>query len=142
MKSRLLLPNKYKKIGLMLFPIFLLYYFYIEHFDTGFIKFDVGFKNFASPYLDDEFVFLGLIVSLMMISFSKEKNEDEYIALVRLESLQWAVVINYALLIICAFVFYGFDFLSVMIYNMFTVLVIFIIRFNFIVYRNNKRVSA
>jgi hypothetical protein len=73
-----------------------------------------------------------------MVGFSKEKNEDEFIANLRLSSLLWAVLVNYGLLLL-AFVFvYGFPFLNVMVYNMFTVLIIFIARFNYILHRNSN----
>jgi hypothetical protein len=48
------------------------------------------------------------------------------------------VLLNYVLLIICFVFVYGFSFLNVMIYNMFTVLILFIIRFNYILYRSSK----
>ncbi|MBK8611623.1 MAG: hypothetical protein IPL84_17210 [Chitinophagaceae bacterium] len=78
------------------------------------------------------------IIGAMLVSFSREKNEDEFIAKLRLSSLQWAVALSY-LLLLFAFIFvYGTAFLNVMIYNMFTVLIIFIIRFNYILYKNSK----
>jgi hypothetical protein len=77
----------------------------------------------------------------MMVGFSKEKNEDEYIANLRLSSLMWAVWVNYALLLLSFIFVYGMGFLHVMIYNMFTVLIIFIGRFNLILFKN-KMISA
>lgn len=71
-----------------------------------------------------------MIISSVLVAFSKEVNEDEYISKIRLESLVWAVYLNYAILLL-AFVFvYGMSFLWVMIFNMFTILIFFIIRFN------------
>ena len=48
------------------------------------------------------------------------------------------VKINYILLLLAFLFVYGTDFLIVMIYNMFTVLIIFIVRFNYILYKNSK----
>jgi hypothetical protein len=78
------------------------------------------------------------LVGALLVSFSREEREDEFIAKLRQSSLLWAVLLNYVLLIICFAFVYGFSFLNVMIYNMFTVLVLFIIRFNYILYRSSK----
>ena len=81
------------------------------------------------------------IIGALLVGFSKEKQEDEYIAEVRLNALLWAVLVNYCLLL-AAFVFvYGLSFLTVMIYNMFTVLILFIARFHIALYRNAKNIS-
>jgi hypothetical protein len=36
-----------------------------------------------------------IILSLLVVAFSKEKSEDEYISKIRLESLVWSVYLNY-----------------------------------------------
>ncbi|TKK72047.1 hypothetical protein FC093_03280 [Ilyomonas limi] len=77
------------------------------------------------------------IAGALMVGFSKEKAEDEFIAELRLSSLLWAVWVNYGLLLFAFLFIYGSAFLNVMLYNMFTVLIIFIIRFHYILYRNN-----
>lgn len=79
-----------------------------------------------------------LILSLLIFAFSREKNEDEYIQKIRLDSLVWATYINYGLLFIAFFIFWSFSFLSVMIYNMFTHLLIFVIRFNYYKIKMNR----
>src|SRR5699024_8602129 len=81
------------------------------------------------------------IIGGLMVGFSKEKNEDEYISNLRLNSLLWAVLVNYLLLLFMFIFIYGFGFLDVMIYNMFTVLIIFIAKFNYSLFRNSKSVS-
>ena len=88
--------------------------------------------------LTDEIAITGIIVSLLLIAFAREKEEDEFIHLIRLESWQWAVLVNFVLLIIATWLFYGFAFLNVMVYNMLTVLVLFIIRFQLVVYRSKR----
>ncbi|SIO45717.1 hypothetical protein [Chitinophaga niabensis] len=138
MKSKFLLPHLYKKIGWSITIPFLI--IGILLFPLG----DVFFKNatwltfldnFPGQYTD-EIIAAGLIMGMLLVAFSKEKVEDEYINKVRLESLQISVLINYLLLIICILLIYDVEFLSVMTYNMFTILLLFIIRFNFIIYRN------
>jgi len=80
------------------------------------------------------------LIGALMVGFSKEKLEDEFIANLRLSSLLWSVWINYLLLLVSYIFIYGFPFLNVMLYNMFTILIIFIARFNFILYRSSKMV--
>jgi len=81
------------------------------------------------------------IIGGLMVSFSKEKKEDEFIANLRLSSLLWSVWVNYILLLIAFIFIYGSAFFNVMVYNMFTILIIFIIRFNYILYKSSKTTS-
>jgi hypothetical protein len=50
----------------------------------------------------------------------------------RLESLQWAIYGNTLILVLCIAFIHGFLFLDVMIYNMFTPLLIFVLRFHWL----------
>lgn len=97
-------------------------------------------KNFSffETNITNTLVGVLFIAGALLVGFSREKNEDEYIANLRLSSLLWAVLVN-SLLLIFAFIFiYGTAFLNVMVYNMFTVLIIFIGRFNYVLFRNNR----
>lgn len=142
MKSRYLLPHLCKKIGGVLFLLF--FGFYLLLLLTGFsVKWaNVENGNLSTEGYSDETIITGLVISLLMIAFSKEKNEDEYIAVVRLESLQWGIYINYGLLIIGTWCFYGFDYLGIMIYNMFTPLVFFILRFHYVIIKNRRTLPS
>jgi hypothetical protein len=77
----------------------------------------------------NEIIGVLIILSSIFVAFSKEKEEDEYILKIRLESLVWAVYVNYGILLISLLFIYDFSFLYVMIFNMFTVIIFFIIRF-------------
>ena len=143
MKSKLLLPHRYKWIGFFLFipfsvlgVLFLYADFTIEALQFTFIHTD-GI-NASNNNLTDELALTGVIISLMMMAFAREKEEDEFIHLTRLECWQWSVIINFALLIFATWLLYDFAFLYVMIYNILAILVIFIIRFQWMVYRNKK----
>jgi hypothetical protein len=87
----------------------------------------------------DEILSLGLIIGALLSGFSREKVEDEYINQIRLESLVWAMYINFAILIIAIILISGIDFMNVMMYNMFTVLLFFVIRFHIILWAKNRR---
>ena len=69
---------------------------------------------------------IGFIISIMFIAFSKEKKEDELLSKIRLESLMWAVYINYTIIIVCTITLYGLAFSWVMLLNLFTLLIMYI----------------
>lgn len=94
--------------------------------------------SWSDGNLWDEIILSFVIIGLLLISFSKEKNEDEYISLLRLKSWQWSVLVSYGVLFIATWTIYGGMFLVFMIYNMLTVLLVFIIKFNFNLYRLRK----
>jgi len=156
MSSRLLLPNLYKKIGwFILIPstilgILLAYqefgadWLWARVFAIANDGKDGKYLYLSSRYTNITNTVIGalFIMGAMLVSFSKEKNEDEFIAEIRLSSLLWAVWVSYILLLIAFLFVYGSPFLDVMVYNMFTVLIIFIIRFNYILYKNAKTVSV
>jgi hypothetical protein len=81
------------------------------------------------------------ILGAMMVAFAKEKTEDEYIAKLRLSSLLWSVWVNYIFLLLALAFVWGFSFFNVMVYNMFTILIIFIIRFNYLLYRSTNAMA-
>lgn len=155
MSNKLLLPNRYKKIGWgILIPSTILGIVLAFHeFGEGWMHAPVfaiandgdkldGYKYFTVSDANITNTVIGVLflIGAMLVSFSKEKNEDEFIAEIRLSSLLWAVCVSYILLLIAFLFVYGTPFLDVMIYNMFTVLIIFIIRFNYILYKNSKTV--
>jgi len=76
----------------------------------------------------------------LMIVFSKEKIEDEYINSIRLNALQWALFTNYLCLLLAVVFVYGIPFLNIMVYNMFTVILIYIPRFYYLLWKISKTV--
>jgi hypothetical protein len=106
-----------------------------------FAEFEFSFLDISSlDNITDEIALTGIIVGLLLIAFSREKQEDEYINSIRLQSLQWAVLINYVLLIAATWIVYGLAYIDVMVYNMLTVLIIFIVRFH-LALRKEKRTN-
>ena len=144
MKLNYLFPSKYKKIGWFIFIPTLLFGLFTIIFDFEPEFLDVKTFSFFSDDLFKQDVYFGLIknnilneilgvlmvIGSVLVAFSKEVDEDEYISKIRLESLVWAVYLNYAILLVAIVFVFGFSFLWVMIFNMFTILIFFIIRFN------------
>ena len=156
MKTQFLFSNQYKKIGwIILIPsailgiLILFFDFNFEFLDSkvftiyskelfapsptifGFIK-----GNYANTIVGILF-----LAGAILVAFSKEKHEDEFVAKTRLESLVWAIYVNYAILTLCFLFFFNMEFLLVMIFNMFTVLIFFIIRFYYVLFKSNKSLS-
>lgn len=151
MKNSLLLANKYKQLGFVLFiPTLLIgLYIMITGFEFSWLnakvfsllpQFSLGSSDANNRIfqvnLSKTVVGVLFIIVCLLIAFSKEKNEDEYIAKLRQNALLWAVLINYILLIIAFVLIYDVGFMNVMIYNMFTVLLLFIFRFHYLLYRS------
>ena len=94
MKTTLLLPNGFKKIGWAIFvPAFLLgcsICFFGENFDRWLFR-ETVMNNIA---------IIGTVVGALFIGFSREKIEDEMIQHIRLNALMAAMWINYLLLIV------------------------------------------
>lgn len=153
MKTNYLFPNAYKKTSLIVFILISIIMIIISIFNDD-LKLQLMVKTFAfisdQPFekplyfswIEDDFLpeLLGIILILsgLIFAFSKEKTEDEMISKIRIESLVWATYINYVVLLFCIVFIYGMTFFSVMLYNMFTLLFFFIIRFHWMLYKNNK----
>jgi hypothetical protein len=152
MKINFLFPNKYKRI-----VWFILLPSLVAGFLTIALNYEPEFFDWRVPTLladrfMDENVFMGItennvlneilgisiIISALLVAFSKEKTEDEYIAKTRLESLVWATYFNYGILLVAILFVYDLAFFWVMVFNMFTLLLFFIVRFNYQIYKLNK----
>ncbi len=151
MKAKFLFPYQYKLIGWMITILILIIWLFgvISGSQYDFFTITLPFKyalqdsfnaktNETTLSLGDEFMVVGLITGMIMIAFSREKVEDEYVAQVRLETLQWAIYINFGLLIVATLLVYGTYYFNVMIYNMFTPLLFFIARFYYVLYFKSK----
>ena len=81
-----------------------------------------------------------LIISSLLVAFFKENPEDEYISKIRLESLVWVVYFNCAIFLISLLFIFDLSFLWVMIFNMLSILLFFIIRFNWQIFKLKKSI--
>ena len=146
MKTNYLLPNKYKKVGWILFLLVIFFYIILGITQYDGILFqtkvlsilnydgytDESFFKIITNDIKDEIIASLMILGGLLIGFTREKIEDEFIYKLRNDSLVWAIIFNYVILLITIVFIYDTDFFSVMVYNMFTPLIFFIIRFNFL----------
>lgn len=154
MKTSYLFPYQFKKISGIVFWVSLLLlsgYYILDNFGNFEIKTkvfsvignsgllgDSEWFMWIENSIVDEVLFLLLIVSGLVYAFSKEKTEDEMVSKIRLDSLVWATYFNYIVILLCYMFIYGIAFLNVMMVALFSHLLFFIIRFRWIMYKQNK----
>lgn len=158
MKTNYLLPYRFKKIGWFLFipgVILGIVYLLFNYIDNQLVLLNVpvlaiadesllgetSFFSIIENNIFDEIIGLLLIFGSLFIAFSKEESEDEFISKIRLESLVWATYINYMILLLAIVFVYGFVFFWVLVFNMFTVLIFFLVRFNWVLYKTKTRLQ-
>jgi len=156
MKSRFLFSHKYKPLGWVLFIVGSLIGVFVL-FDSNHLPVwevnvfplfgDGSFMGNGNPSFTwskndivDEIAALLIVIGGILVAFSKTEDEDEFISKIRMESLIWATYVNYIVLLIAVLFVFDMAFFNVMIVNMFTILVFFIVRFHYVLYKSKKGV--
>ena len=151
MKTNYLISNKYKTPGYVLFFLGItsgVFLFFAEYEymplempvfaifnEDGIFGDGGGWFKVITNGVADELASIALIVGGLMAVFSKEKVEDEFIYKLRTDSLVWTIIVNYIVLLFAIIFIYEFTFFHVLVYHMFTPLIFFIIRFNFLKFK-------
>ncbi|MFA6334379.1 MAG: hypothetical protein WCX48_02340 [Bacteroidales bacterium] len=157
MKTKFLLPNKFIKVGFILlglsillmlftgifgdiklltkFPVFYIY-------NSGVFPAISDAQNHLMGFMYDD-IHYELIVTLFVlgcvfIGFSRLKSEDEYTVNLRLESLLWAMYVNFAIFLFSVLFIYGLFFLEIQLYCLLAFLAIFNLRFYYMLYQSKK----
>ncbi len=149
MKSLLLFPVRFRLIGVwimflsMLFGMFCLF----SNFEFSFLNLpmfaiygdqlfgkDVLFSIFTDNLTLELFGIL-YVVGLLFAGFSRLPEEDEFSLQIRYNALMWSALISCILLIFTILFFYGSGFFICMIFNMFWVPTLYVLRFHYLVYR-------
>lgn len=153
MKRIFLLPHNFKKVGwAILIPTFVI----------GFMMFIDGCNGFpgylmkgldpagglyrvldsdAMTAILNNIAIIGISVGSLFVVCSREPIEDELITQVRLNSLLVALYLNTAFVVVSALCFYELDYLYVMIGNIFTVLLVFLVVYEVKMWRLKKSLS-
>ncbi len=82
---------------------------------------------------------LAMAIGLFLVAFAKEKIEDEQISQLRLDSLQWAIYLNYILLTVS--LIFSSDKEHILLLNLWVPLIFLIIRFRWAIFRLNSSLS-
>jgi len=86
--------------------------------------FTIIHTNFA-----DELILLLLIAGLLFLMFSEDRFENQHLNQFRIKALIYAIITNYLLLIFSILFIFGGGFMSVLIFNLFSILIIYQIFF-------------
>jgi hypothetical protein len=97
---------------------------------------------FSAPHLFFIGTTLMVLVGLFLIAFSKERIEDEQIVQLRLDSLRWAIYLNYGILLFSLVFTHGSDSHHILLLNIWLPLLFFILRFQWILYRLNRSAKS
>lgn len=152
MKSKYLFPIVFRKIGWSLFIPFLLWGIGYMFSGGTFIEIDGSntialFDGFSDTKFlcitnndswTDELIIIFLTISMLFIGFSKEQDEDECISSIRMNALIWAIMVNCILLIIGTMLIFGLPYLNFMTIYMFSLLLLFIIKYAWDIYMFRK----
>jgi len=146
MRTNYLLPFKSRYFGIALILLHIPIKLYWDaqypgggahrHIDPA----DRGNTLFSPPHLFFIGTTLMVLVGLFLIAFSKEKVEDEQIVQVRLDSLRWAIYLNYAILLFSLVFTETNESTHILFLNMWLPLLFFILRFQWVLYRLNRSV--
>jgi hypothetical protein len=155
-----LFPHSFRKFGWILFiPGVVLGGIYMVY------EFEWSFMNITLPTFRDEFQLFNnyvpeagprwrienltnelicflILFGAMFVAFSKEIDEDEFHVHLRLSALVWAVYLNIAIQIIAIIILYGFAFLFFMQTNLFLVMILFIVRYHWILRKYKLQTDA
>jgi hypothetical protein len=124
-----MLPYRYKAAGVLLTAAGLI--MGILYFMADF-RFELPVLAVLSSYAEtkflatfttnfaDELILLTLLAGFLLIVFTREKEEDESFAELRLRSAVYAVLINSGILVFSLLFLYGGAFAGVLIANMYT----------------------
>ena len=146
-----LLPGRLKLQGSIL--IFIGSFLGIVRFWYGIKPDFLNFKMFAiySSYLQsktfevvtnqmsEEVVGILILSGLFMVAFAKEKNENHRISAFRLKSFFISFYLNTLFLILAMIFTFGFGFVYMMIVNLVSWLLIYIVSFRILIYIDSKR---
>ena len=149
MEKIFLLPNGFKKVGwIILVPTFVLGVLMTIDGYNGFPSFllpewiplamkRVLTSDWVGKILNNVAI-IGFCLGCLFVACSRERVEDELIGRIRLNSLLIALYINSSVLIILSLFCYELLFLNVLVFNMFTNIIIFLIVFEMKLWKLKK----
>jgi uncharacterized membrane protein len=97
---------------------------------------------FSPPHLFFIGTTLLVLVGLFLIAFSKERIEDEQIVQLRLDSLRWAIYLNYAILLFTLVFTHGAESKHILVLNIWLPLLFFVLRFQWVLYKLKRSAKS
>ena len=146
MKTKIfLLPYRFKVIGLVTILLTILFYFVSKLSEGSLIKLKLfcynGWADINSGFgihtvdMDTSIQIIGVVLSLLFIALSKERIEDECMSAIRAKAFNITLLFSSALIVISTILIFGIEYLNVLIANLFSFPLIYIIVQRVLVYR-------
>lgn len=160
MKKTYLLPNCFKTVGRVLVGLCALWlalgaftpldlnFEYRTLSLFGAFEFGNVESEAASPWFCTTSTSFGLtifpvllFVGLIFIAFSRNKIEDELIGRIREQSFVWAMLVGTLVVVAATLLLYGFAYLYFTFYDAHLFLVLFLLKFDYEIYKLKKSVG-
>ena len=150
MKKSYLLPVGFKKAGLwMVVPFLVLCVLCLcgvtDELNLSILSVKMpalidysGWFTMNETNLIVEIAMLGLLVSLVFIGLSRERDEDEMTAHIRMQSFVWSAWATSAVVALGIFFVYDLEFVTFMFVAMYLYLMLYAVKFNLAMYRERK----
>lgn len=145
----ILLSPKVKFLGLALTVVGLIFGIFVG-FDADWLEMEIPAlvsedilgktEFFTMTKANLGFTILGilLIAGGLLMAFSREKIEDEFVNHLRLRAIRYALIINYFVLFLCYWLVWGLSFAWVMFINLYSTLFLFIAIFQILLVKAQK----
>lgn len=153
MKTKLLFPPLFKHLGiaLLVLTITVATLSTVLKFDIIEIYLKVPVLYSDMPMSSEDSVIFGIqennisftlllllsILASIFIIFSREREEDEFTSQIRLSALLWTILVNYIIYLFIIISVYGYPFLAVSQFSLFTLPIIYSLRFHYLLYKNS-----
>ncbi|MBR5199972.1 MAG: hypothetical protein IKW20_09160 [Bacteroidales bacterium] len=140
MKQNYLLPHGFKRVGLIMLVPFLAaciwllcgpcegYWFTV---DVPALASTSEWFGMTATDPVNEICMLGLLVSLVFIALSREKDEDEMTAVVRMQSFVWSFWCTAVLMLVAILFVYDLAFMYFAFASVFVCFIMYICKFNY-----------
>jgi IS4 transposase len=146
MRTNYLLPFNSRYFGIVLILVHIpVKLFWDAHYGEGWAHRHADPSGSGNPLFSPAHLFfigttLMVLIGLFLIAFSKERVEDEQIVQLRLDSLRWAIYLNYAILLFSLVFTETSESNHILFLNIWLPLLFFILRFQWVLYRLNRSV--
>lgn len=149
-----LFPRKFKFIGIILCLIgtilgIMRFYFGVKpkFFDVNVFAiysqyFETNYFKVISNHISEELTALFLITGLLLLCFTKEKNENESLNQLRLKSLVITFYVNTIFLLFSFTFIYGLIFINILVLNLISPFLIYLITFNWLKYKYTRSITT
>ena len=141
MNKEFLLSYGFKKIGWVVLCIAAALGIWALTLDFDYSKVEL-FRNLElKDPLINNYIVIGLWLGVIFVGCSRERVEDEMISRIRLNALLIALYAQATFIIIATLVTNNLDYLNIMIYNLVTYPILFVVTYRLMLWRINKSMT-